>query len=158
MFGSVGWGEILVLMLVALFVFGPDRLPGVVKDAGGMLRKVRGTLTGARRQIRDELGDSFPDIDPRMLNPKQFVRRTLLEDLDDFEEPPLGRTTTRPNANPKPVTPANATPASAATQTAVPAPVAAAPQASTSQASPPAPAPSEPPSAAPAAPYDPDTT
>ncbi|WP_242418185.1 twin-arginine translocase TatA/TatE family subunit, partial [Frankia sp. CpI1-P] len=27
MFNGVGWGEVVVLLLIGLFVFGPDRLP-----------------------------------------------------------------------------------------------------------------------------------
>ena len=29
MFDSIGWGEIIVLALAALFIFGPERLPGL---------------------------------------------------------------------------------------------------------------------------------
>lgn len=136
MFGSVGWGEILVLAVVGLFVFGPDRLPNVVKDAASMLRNVRDTLTGARRQLKDQLGDDFPDIDPRMLNPKAFVRKHLLEDPDDDYTPPR-RTPATASSNPS-VT--GSTPA-------------AAPAGAVDTAPPPAAAPAQP-----AAPYDPDTT
>lgn len=136
MFGSVGWGEILVLAVVGLFVFGPDRLPNVVKDAASMLRNVRDTLTGARRQLKDQLGDDFPDIDPRMLNPKAFVRKHLLEDPDDDYTPPRR----------------NATPATASSNPSVTggSPAAAAAPAGAVDTAPPA--------QAPAAPYDPDTT
>ena len=33
MFDSIGWGEIIVLGLAALFIFGPERLPTLAKDA-----------------------------------------------------------------------------------------------------------------------------
>ncbi|MBA2389872.1 MAG: twin-arginine translocase TatA/TatE family subunit [Geodermatophilaceae bacterium] len=85
MFSSLGWGEIVLLLIVALFVFGPDRLPGIAKDASGALKKVRGFVTGAREQIRDELGDDFADLDLGSLNPREFVRRQLLDD----DPPPL---------------------------------------------------------------------
>lgn len=83
MFSSIGWGEIALLVVVALFIFGPDRLPGAAKQASTALRSIRETLTGARRQLKDEFGDQLPDFDPRMLNPKEFVKKHLLEDLDD---------------------------------------------------------------------------
>ena len=35
-FDSIGWGEIIVLALAALFIFGPDRLPDLAKDAVGV--------------------------------------------------------------------------------------------------------------------------
>lgn len=85
MFNSIGWGEIMLLLLVALFIFGPDRLPAMAKDAAGALQKVRGFVTGARAQLREELGDEFADIDLRSLNPREFVKRQLLDD----DPPPL---------------------------------------------------------------------
>ena len=85
MFSSVGWGEIAVLILAALFIFGPDRLPGAAKQAGSVLKSLRKQLTGARKQIKDEFGDVVPNFDPALLNPREFIRRNLLEDLDDDE-------------------------------------------------------------------------
>lgn len=94
MFSSIGWGEIMVLLIVALFIFGPDRLPSIARDAAGAMQKVRGFVTGARAQIREELGDEFADIDLRSLNPREFVRRQLLED----DPPPLVK---RSNGRPR---------------------------------------------------------
>lgn len=85
MFNSIGWGEIMLLLIVALFIFGPDRLPSMAKEAAGAMQKVRGFVTGARAQIREELGEEFADIDLRSLNPREFVRRQLLDD----DPPPL---------------------------------------------------------------------
>lgn len=95
MFSSIGWGEIMVLLIVALFIFGPDRLPSIARDAAGAMQKVRGFVTGARAQIREELGDEFADIDLRSLNPREFVRRQLLDD----DPPPLVK---RSNGQPRP--------------------------------------------------------
>jgi sec-independent protein translocase protein TatB len=87
MFNSVGWGEMLALIVVALFVFGPDKLPKVAKDAGRMLRQLREMANGAKSQIKSELGPEFADIDLDTLNPRTFVRKHLLEDdpLDDLQ-------------------------------------------------------------------------
>lgn len=87
MFSSLGWPEIAVLILVALVIFGPDRLPGAMKQAGSALRSARETITGARKQMKDEFGDVMPDFDPSMLSPKAFVRKHLLDDLSLDDEP-----------------------------------------------------------------------
>jgi len=82
-FDSIGLGEIMVLLLGALFIFGPDRLPGLARDAAGALKRLRQTVTGARGQIHDQLGPDFDhlkDVDLRSLNPKSFIRKHLLED------------------------------------------------------------------------------
>lgn len=83
MFDSIGLGEIMVLVLGALFIFGPDRLPSLARDAAGALKRLRQTVTGARGQIHEQLGPEFDhlrDVDLRSLNPKTFIRKHLLED------------------------------------------------------------------------------
>lgn len=83
MFDSIGLGEIMMLLLGALFIFGPDRLPGLARDAAGALKRLRQTVTGARGQIHEQLGPDFDhlkDVDLRSLNPKTFIRKHLLED------------------------------------------------------------------------------
>lgn len=90
MFTSLGWPEIAVLIVVALFIFGPDRLPGAAKQAGEALRGLKKQVTGAKKQIKDEFGDSMPDFDRDILNPKAFVRKHLWDD-DETENVPSGQ-------------------------------------------------------------------
>jgi sec-independent protein translocase protein TatB len=85
-FDSIGWGEIVVLALAALFIFGPERLPSLAKDAASGLKKVREAITGVRGQLHDSLGDDFDhlrDVDLRQYHPKTFIRQQLLADEDD---------------------------------------------------------------------------
>lgn len=79
--------KLLVLGVIAMLVFGPDKLPQVARDAGRMLRQLRGLAQQARSDLKAELGDTVGDFDISDLNPRTFVRRHLLED----DEP--GRTT-----------------------------------------------------------------
>jgi sec-independent protein translocase protein TatB len=84
-FDSIGWGEIVVLALAALFIFGPDRLPTLAKDAASGLKKVREAITGVRGQLHDSLGedfDSLRDLDLAQYHPKTFIRQQLLADDD----------------------------------------------------------------------------
>ncbi|MCZ2804299.1 twin-arginine translocase TatA/TatE family subunit [Modestobacter sp. VKM Ac-2983] len=85
MFDSIGWGEIVVLALAALFIFGPDRLPTLAKDAASGLKKAREAVTGVRGQLHETLGDDFDhlrDIDLRQYHPKTFIRSQLMGDDD----------------------------------------------------------------------------
>ena len=50
-------------------MIGPDKLPSLARDAARMLRGLREMATGARTQLRDELGPEFADLDLRSLNP-----------------------------------------------------------------------------------------
>ena len=86
MFDSIGWGEIIVLALAALFIFGPDRLPDLAKEAAAGLKKVRSAVTGVRAQVDESLGDDFAklrDLDLRQYHPKTFIRNQLLADDDE---------------------------------------------------------------------------
>jgi sec-independent protein translocase protein TatB len=82
-FDSLGWGEISILVVLALFVFGPERLPGMAADAGRALRRLRGYAKGLTDDLKAELGPEVGDLDLASLNPKTFVRKHLLEDDDE---------------------------------------------------------------------------
>jgi sec-independent protein translocase protein TatB len=82
-FDSIGWGEIVVLALAALFIFGPERLPHLAKDAASGLKKLRTAITGVRAQVNETLGDDLPelrDLDLRKYHPRTFIREQLLVD------------------------------------------------------------------------------
>jgi sec-independent protein translocase protein TatB len=90
-FNSIGWPEIFVLALAALFIFGPERLPDLARDAASGLKKVRTAITGVREQVNDSLGDDFADLrdlDLRKYHPRTFIREHLLADDDDGPLPP----------------------------------------------------------------------
>ncbi len=95
MFDSIGWGEIIVLALAALFIFGPERLPTLARDAAAGLKKVRTALTGVRAQVDESLGEDLAglrDLDLRKYHPKTFIRAQLFE---DDETPPVRRGSAR---------------------------------------------------------------
>lgn len=52
---EVGFSEMLLVMLVALLVFGPERLPRVMREVGLWVRKARQTLTSVQAEINHEL-------------------------------------------------------------------------------------------------------
>ncbi|MGB8650318.1 MAG: sec-independent translocase [Mycobacteriales bacterium] len=80
MLGGLGWPETAVLLLLGLFVFGPERLPGIAQDAGRALRNLRRYLKDMGDDLKAELGPEVGDLDLRSLHPKEFVRKHLLED------------------------------------------------------------------------------
>ena len=94
MFDSIGWGEIAVLALGALFIFGPERLPDLAKEAASGLKRVRAAITGVRAQVNESLGDDLPelrDLDLRKYHPRTFIRSQLLDD-----EPPVRKESVTP--------------------------------------------------------------
>jgi sec-independent protein translocase protein TatB len=100
-FDSIGWGEIIVLALAALFIFGPERLPDLAKDAAAGLKKARQAITGVRSQVNESLGDDLShlrDLDLRQYHPRTFIRNQLLADDDEAPPRPNGSTATRVEA------------------------------------------------------------
>jgi sec-independent protein translocase protein TatB len=79
-FDQVGWGELAVLLVLGLFVFGPERLPGMAAEAGKGLRKLRTFAKGMTDDLKTELGPEIGDLDLASLHPKTFVRKHLFED------------------------------------------------------------------------------
>jgi sec-independent protein translocase protein TatB len=80
---DIGALEFLVLGIAALFIFGPDRLPDMARKAAHGLRQLRGMAANARRDLSRELGPEFDDFDIRDLNPRQFVRKHVLDGIDE---------------------------------------------------------------------------
>ncbi|WP_327141945.1 Sec-independent protein translocase protein TatB [Nocardia sp. NBC_01327] len=112
MFSSFGFGELLILLVAALVILGPERLPGALRWAMNALKQARDYATGATQQLKDELGPEFEEIrkpleqlnELRSMNPRSMVTKhllngddSLLNDLTDL---------TKGNFD-KPVTPAS---------------------------------------------------
>ena len=87
MLGGLGWPETAVLLLLGLFLFGPERLPGLAADAGRALRKLRAYVKDMSQELREELGPEVADLDLRSLHPREIVRRNLFEDEEPFSAP-----------------------------------------------------------------------
>ncbi|MFE5794041.1 sec-independent translocase [Streptomyces sp. NPDC056503] len=88
MFSDIGALELVTLIVLAVLVFGPDKLPKVVQDVSRFIRKVREFSDSAKEDIRSELGPDFKDFEFEDLNPKTFIRKQLdgNEDLGELKE------------------------------------------------------------------------
>ena len=82
MFG-VGILEMAVIALVAIVVFGPDKVPELAKQAGAMLRKAKEFANSARDDLREELGPEYADLELRDLDPRTIVRKHIMEAMED---------------------------------------------------------------------------
>lgn len=80
MFSHLGWSEIVVLAIVGLVVFGPERLPKVARDAVTMLRQLRTMARGAASDLRAELGPEMADLDLASMHPRRLIGSILDED------------------------------------------------------------------------------
>ncbi len=92
MFANVGWGEMLLLLIVGLVVLGPERLPGAIRWSSNAIRQTRDYLSGATSQLREELGPEFEDLRQplsdlqklRGMSPRAALTKHLLDGDDSW--------------------------------------------------------------------------
>lgn len=87
MFFDFGAGEIIGLLVLAVILIGPDRLPHFAVDAAKFVKRVREIATNATNELKENLGPGFEDLTPADLNPKTFLKRQLDSALDDSNQP-----------------------------------------------------------------------
>ncbi|MEV0554876.1 MULTISPECIES: sec-independent translocase [unclassified Streptomyces] len=80
MFNDIGPLELVTLVVLAVLVFGPEKLPKMIQDVTRTIRKIRDFSESAKADIRDELGPEFKDFEFEDLNPKTFIRKQLDND------------------------------------------------------------------------------
>src|SRR6476646_10784197 len=92
MFANIGWGEMLVLVVVGLVVLGPERLPGAIRWTAGAARQARDYVSGATSQLKQDLGTDFDDFrEPlselqklRGMTPRAALTKHLLDGDDSI--------------------------------------------------------------------------
>ncbi len=92
MFANVGWGEMLVLVVVGLVILGPERLPGAIRWTATALRQARDYLSGVTTQLREDIGPEFDDLRGpiselhklRGMSPRAALTKHLLDGDDSF--------------------------------------------------------------------------
>jgi sec-independent protein translocase protein TatB len=83
---GINGGELLVLLVVAAIVIGPERLPGYAEQLGQWVRRARGFVQDTKQRVDAELGEEaragdWAARDPRKYDPRRIVRDALLDDV-----------------------------------------------------------------------------
>jgi sec-independent protein translocase protein TatB len=86
-----GW-EFVILIVLAVVILGPERLPEYAAKLGKLVRQAKAMAEGARGQLREQMGPEFDDInwrqyDPRQYDPRRIVREALMEPTPTPDEP-----------------------------------------------------------------------
>jgi sec-independent protein translocase protein TatB len=92
MFANLGWGEMLILVIIGLVVLGPERLPGAIRWTAGTVKQARDYVSGATSQLRQDLGPEFDDLrEPlselqklRGMTPRAALTKHLLDGDDSL--------------------------------------------------------------------------
>ena len=78
---DINGGELLVLLVVAAVVVGPQRLPAYAEQLGALVRRGRDWVSQTRTRLDEETaGVDWEALDPRRYDPRRIVRDALLED------------------------------------------------------------------------------
>ena len=87
-FFGINESELLIIILLAVVILGPERLPEYAAKLARGVRSLRAYAEGARTQLQEELGPDFKEVDwaaydPRQYDPRRIVREALSDvDLD----------------------------------------------------------------------------
>lgn len=78
--------KLLIIGLIAVFLLGPERLPGYAAKFGQLIRSLRDMANGAKDRMREEMGPEFDEVDwkqldPRQYDPRRIIREALAEDV-----------------------------------------------------------------------------
>ena len=121
MFANIGWGEMLVLVVVGLVVLGPERLPGAIRWSTGALRQARDYLSGVTSQLREDMGPEFDDLRGQLgelqklrgMTPRAALTKHLLDGDDSIFtgnfDTPTSKTQSAPTETPQPTNGTNGT-------------------------------------------------
>ena len=77
--------KLIIIAVIAVFLIGPDRLPGYAAQLARLVRSLRTMADGAKDRMREEMGPEFDEVDwkkldPRQYDPRRIIREALLED------------------------------------------------------------------------------
>jgi sec-independent protein translocase protein TatB len=81
--------KLLIIAVIAVFLIGPDRLPGYAAQLARLVKSLRAMANGAKERMREEMGPEFDEVDWKKLDPRQYdPRRIIREALIDDPAPP----------------------------------------------------------------------
>ncbi|MBG6239381.1 sec-independent protein translocase protein TatB [Mycetocola sp. CAN_C7] len=88
MFFGLTFEKLLIIAVIAVFLLGPERLPGYAARLAQLIRSLRDMARGAKDRMRDEMGPEFDEVDwqkldPRQYDPRRIIREALLDDDPD---------------------------------------------------------------------------
>ncbi|HEX9087401.1 MAG TPA: Sec-independent protein translocase TatB [Arthrobacter sp.] len=81
--------EFVLLLIIGLLVIGPSRLPEYTQKLANIVKEVRRMASGAREQIKEEVGIDIDDVDWKKYDPRQYDPRRIIKEalLDDDTKP-----------------------------------------------------------------------
>lgn len=88
---ELSFGEMLVIVLVIVVLFGPDKLPQIARDLGQGVRKMRGAMEDIKTEILNEADNPVAEIKREIdkvkdaakdFNPMNDIKRDILANAE----------------------------------------------------------------------------
>ncbi|MDO4908247.1 MAG: Sec-independent protein translocase protein TatB [Corynebacterium sp.] len=94
MFDNIGWGEILVVLIIGLLIIGPERLPKVIEDVRAALFAARKAINNAKKELNGEFDGAFDEFREPLgqvakfasMSPRAALTKHLLDGDDIVED------------------------------------------------------------------------
>ena len=96
---DVGFSEMLLVGLIALLVFGPERLPKVARQAAMWVKKARAMASSVKQEIDREL--QLQELKETLDKQKRQMDQIMLADKLSLAPPPASEAKPKPEANPQ---------------------------------------------------------
>lgn len=92
MFSNIGWSETIILVIAALIIIGPERLPGALRWTIHNVRLLRDLAGDATNHLKQEIGPEFEELrrplaelnEMRAMSPRSLVTKHLFDGNDSM--------------------------------------------------------------------------
>ncbi len=92
MFSSLGFGEILAVLVIGFLIIGPERMPALIREFRAIRLAVRNAINDAKAQLDGEFGEDFKELSKplqelnsvRQMGARGLIKKTLLDDDDSL--------------------------------------------------------------------------
>lgn len=92
----VNGAELLVLVVLAVVLVGPERLPEYARKLAALVVTLRRLASQGSERLREELGPEFDDLDLKALDPRQYDPRRIVREALADSPPERPRQPARP--------------------------------------------------------------
>ena len=80
LFLNVGGGELVLIVLVILFLFGSKQLPEIARMLGKTTREFRNAMDG----VKNEISQTMNEVTPEIKHPREIIKDEI-NDLKSSE-------------------------------------------------------------------------
>lgn len=78
---DINAGEFIILVALAVIIFGPEKLPELARKAARVVAYLRGIANDAKGQLKEQLGPEYEDLKHLAeLNPKRILADAVVGD------------------------------------------------------------------------------